>query len=132
MKWRDMTIGRRIAFGFGVVLVLLTLTGVLTYVGVGGIVLNASEVIDGNKLDGELAQKEVDHLVWCKKVNALLTDDSIHELHVQTDDHKCGFGKWLYGEGRTQAEASGADLGAVAEGDREAPPRTPCVGHQDR
>jgi methyl-accepting chemotaxis protein len=105
MKWRNMTIGRRIALGFGIVLILLTLTGVLAYVGVGSIVLNAGEVIDGNKLDGELAQKEVDHLVWCKKVNALLTDDSVHELHVQTDDHKCGFGKWLYGEGRTQAEA---------------------------
>jgi methyl-accepting chemotaxis protein len=105
MKWRSMTIGRRIAFGFGIVLLLLTITGILSYVGVGGIVINASEVIDGNKLDGELAQKEVDHLVWCKKVNALLTDDSIHELTVQTDDHQCGFGKWLYGEGRTQAEA---------------------------
>jgi methyl-accepting chemotaxis protein len=25
-------------------------------------------------------------------------------LNVQTDDHKCGFGEWLYGEGRKEAE----------------------------
>ncbi|MCP4723145.1 MAG: methyl-accepting chemotaxis protein, partial [Desulfobacteraceae bacterium] len=63
------------------------------------------EVIDGTTLDGELAQKEVDHLNWIMDVNKLLTDDTIHELNVQTDHTKCGFGKWLYGEGRKQAEA---------------------------
>ena len=26
-------------------------------------------------------------------------------LNVETDDHKCGFGQWLYGDGRKQAEA---------------------------
>ncbi|MCK5162141.1 MAG: CZB domain-containing protein, partial [Desulfobacula sp.] len=56
-------------------------------------------------LDGELAQKEVDHLNWIVAVNKLISDDSVHELHVQTDHTKCGFGKWLFGEGRKEAEA---------------------------
>ena len=105
MNWRNMTIGKKIASGFGIVLALLALVVVLSYTGVGGIVTNATEVIEGNKLDGDLAQKEVDHLNWVNQVNALLTDDHVHELHVETDDHKCGFGKWLFGEGRKQAEA---------------------------
>ena len=100
-----MTIGRRISLGFGVVLALLAAAGVMSYIGVGGIVQNAGEVIDGNKLDGNLAQKEVDHLNWVNKVNALLTDDQVNSLNVQTDPKKCGFGKWLFGEGRYQAEA---------------------------
>jgi methyl-accepting chemotaxis protein len=71
---------------------------------VSGIVNNASQVIEGNKLDANLAQKEVDHLNWVNKVNALLTDDNVTKLDVQTDDRKCSFGKWLYGDGRKRAE----------------------------
>ena len=102
--FRNMKIGTKIALGFGVILVLLAVVGSLSYFGVGGIVRNAGQVIDGNKLDGMLAQKEVDHLNWVGKVNALLTDDSVTKLEVQTDDHKCGFGKWLYGDERKAAE----------------------------
>ncbi len=99
-----MTIGKKIATGFIVILVLLTAVCTLTFTGVSGIVHNAKEVIDGNKLDGMLAQKEVDHLKWTEDVNTCLTDESVKSLEVQTDDHKCGFGEWFYGEGRKQAE----------------------------
>ncbi len=105
MNWSNLTIGKKIAVGFGVTLILLGVVGFLSYTGVDGIVKNAGQVIDGNKLNGNMAQKEVDHLNWTNKVNALLTDENVTELAVQTDDHKCGFGKWLYGEGRKQAEA---------------------------
>ncbi|MFH2065608.1 MAG: methyl-accepting chemotaxis protein [Pseudomonadota bacterium] len=104
MKWKDLTIGKKIAVGFGVVLVLLGIVGILNYTGVGDIVNNAKQVNEGNKLDGMLAQKEVDHLNWMSKVNALLTDDTVTTLQVETDDHQCGFGKWLFGEERKEAE----------------------------
>jgi methyl-accepting chemotaxis protein len=104
MNWKDMSFGKKIAVGFGVVLILLAVVGVMSYSGVQGIVLNASQVIDGNKLDGSLAQKEVDHLNWANKVNALLTNDEVTKLEVETDDQKCAFGQWLYGEGRKDAE----------------------------
>ena len=105
MSWQSMTIGRRITYGFGIVLALLILGSVFSYTGVGSIVKNATEVISGNKLDGNLAQKEVDHLNWSNAVNRLLTDDAVTELNVETDDHQCGFGKWLYGPERKAAEA---------------------------
>lgn len=100
MSWKNLTIGKKTGIGFGVILVLLVVVGILSYTGVSGIVSDAVKVIKGNKLDGNMAQKEVDHLNWVNKVNALLTDDKLTSLDVQTDDHKCGFGKWLYGEGR--------------------------------
>ena len=104
MNWESMTIGKKITIGFGVVLILLSLVGLLSFSGVSEIVENAEEVIAGNQLDGVLAQKEVDHLNWAGKVNALLTDNSVTTLDVQTDPLKCGFGKWLYGEERKAAE----------------------------
>ena len=104
MNWSQLTIGKKIAIGFGVVIILLVVLGGLSFTGVGGIVKNASEVIDGKALDGELAQKEVDHLNWIGEINKLLTDETVTKLTVQTDHTQCGFGKWLYGEGRKHAE----------------------------
>jgi len=101
---RDLTINQQITIGFTLVLVLLILCGGFGFLGADSITRNATEVVAGNRLDGVLAQREVDHLNWVNKVNALLTDDSIHTLEVETDDHKCGLGQWLYGEGRKEAE----------------------------
>jgi methyl-accepting chemotaxis protein len=91
--------------GFGLLIVLTLVVALWSIIGISGIVSNAEEVISGNKLDGLLAQKEVDHLNWAGEVNALLTDDMITDLDVQIDDHECAFGQWLYGEGRKDAEA---------------------------
>ncbi|MBU0480195.1 MAG: CZB domain-containing protein [Proteobacteria bacterium] len=104
MNNKTMNIGQRIALGFGVVLALILALGIITEFGVSGIVGNAAQVIDGNMLDKDLAQKEIDHLNWVAKLNSLLTDDTVTTLSVETDDHQCGFGKWLYGEGRKKAE----------------------------
>jgi methyl-accepting chemotaxis protein len=110
MNWKNMGFGKKIAVGFGTVLSLLLVVVLMSIAGVGSIVENAGEVIDGNKLDGNLAQKEVDHLNWANKVNALLTDETVTRLEVETDDHKCAFGKWLYGEQRGHAETLVPDL----------------------
>lgn len=72
---------------------MLTLAGVLSYLGVDGIVKNAEEDIAGNKLDATLAQKELDHLIWANTVNSLLTQNKVSEFNVQTDPHKCSLGK---------------------------------------
>ena len=66
-------------------LVLVCVLAGWSVYGVGGIVQNAKEVINGNKLRAEMVQKEVDHLNWAGQVNALLTDDKVTKLDVQTD-----------------------------------------------
>ncbi|MFH1154406.1 MAG: methyl-accepting chemotaxis protein [Pseudomonadota bacterium] len=104
MGWKNFTVGKKIGSGFGITLFLLVVLGLISFTGVGDIVNNASEVIAGKALDGELAQKEVDHLNWAGEVNKLLTDEHVTELTVETDHTKCAFGKWLYGEGRKNAE----------------------------
>ncbi|MFH2035601.1 MAG: methyl-accepting chemotaxis protein, partial [Candidatus Zixiibacteriota bacterium] len=44
------------------------------------------------------------HLNWANQVSALLTDDEVTELKVQTDPHKCAFGSWYYSDNRKHAE----------------------------
>ena len=101
----SMSIGKRLAAGFGIVLTLVVVLAGWSIYGVGGIVKDATEVIEGNKLRAEMVQKEVDHLNWAGKVNALLTDDEVTNLDVQTDPKKCAFGKWYYSDARKEAEA---------------------------
>jgi len=104
MKWQNLRMSRKFSIGFGVVLFLLILVSAWSGKGISNIVANAEEVIAGNQLRGEMVQREVDHLKWAGALNALLTDDEVTVLEIQTDHHKCGFGKWYYGAGRTEAE----------------------------
>lgn len=113
MNWKNLSIGKKLGAGFALILVLLGVVGLLSYAGVGDIVTNAGIVIDGNKLNSALTQKEVDHLNWAEKVNALLTDEKVTTLQVETDDHKCALGKWLYGKERKQAEELVPSLGPM-------------------
>jgi len=105
MGWKNLRMAVKFVIGFGAILVLLTMVAGWSGLGISGIVDDASEVIAGNALRGEMVQREVDHLKWAKALNGLLTDERIRELNVQTDPHKCDFGKWFYGEGRSEAEA---------------------------
>ncbi|MBU1003398.1 MAG: CZB domain-containing protein [Proteobacteria bacterium] len=104
MSWKDLGLKIKFSVGFGFVLVLLTVVGLWSILGVGRIVDNAGEVIAGNKLKGNFTQRVVDHLKWAEQVAAYLTDKDVKELNVQLDPHKCAFGQWYYGEERKQAE----------------------------
>jgi methyl-accepting chemotaxis protein len=104
MNWKNIRLSGKFTIAFGIVIALLIVVAFWSISGIGGIVSDAEEVIDGNKLRTTLEEKYVDHLKWAQDVNQLLTDDEVHELHVQTDPHKCAFGKWYYGEERKKAE----------------------------
>ena len=45
-----------------------------------------------------MTQREVDHLKWAMNVAKFQGDESLHQLDVEKDEHKCGFGKWYYGD----------------------------------
>lgn len=110
MKWKNLKLSAKLYIAFGLVIVLLIIVSVWSNNGIGGIVSDAEEVIDGNKLRTEITQKHVDHLKWASALNQFITDDNITELKVQTDPHKCAFGQWYYGEGRKNAELLAPEL----------------------
>jgi methyl-accepting chemotaxis protein len=104
MRWKDCKLCVKFGVGFGMLIVLIVALGGWAAMGINGIVTDAEEVIAGNSLRGNFTQKVVDHLKWAEKVNELLTDPDVHTLNVQTDPHKCAFGKWYYSDERTKAE----------------------------
>ena len=115
MSWKNLKLSMKLSIGFGVVLVLLAGLVVWSVIGVQGIVRNAEEVIVGNELRGDMVQREVDHLNWANDVNALLTDDSVNELTVETDPTQCAFGKWYYSDARREAEQVVPELAPILD-----------------
>lgn len=113
MKWKDLKLSKKFFIAFGIIIGFLLAAGYWSINGIGGIVENAEEVIKGNQLRTNLESKYVDHLIWAKELNKLLTDENVTELTVQTDPHKCAFGKWYYGEGRKNAEELAPELATI-------------------
>lgn len=105
MSKKSTTVGKKIAMAFGALLVLLVVISGWSMFGLNSITGNAEDVVEGDGIAAEILHREIDHLNWANQVNGLLTNDQITELNVQTDPHKCAFGKWYYGEGRKNAEA---------------------------
>jgi methyl-accepting chemotaxis protein len=104
MKWKNLKLGKKFFISFGLIIILLVGVGFWSTSGIGKIVQNAEEVIEGNILRTELEKKYVQHLLWSSEVSKILIDSTIMELNVETDPHQCAFGKWYYGEGRKNAE----------------------------
>jgi methyl-accepting chemotaxis protein len=99
------SLGKKMTFGNAVVILFLVVTAAWAIVGIGRIVSNGEQVIGGNKLRAAMLQREVDHLNWANAVLSRLSQEKGGKLEVQVDPHKCAFGEWFYGHGRTDAEA---------------------------
>ncbi|MGK5091943.1 methyl-accepting chemotaxis protein [Deltaproteobacteria bacterium TL4] len=104
MSWKDIKIGFKIFIGIGCVLLMLAFVGYWSFSGIDAIVSDGVEASQGNRLRGELLQREVDHLNWTVKLSNFINDDKVSTLTIETDYRKCGFGQWFYGEGRKTAE----------------------------
>ena len=115
MKWKDLKLSKKFTVAFGLTLIILA--GVATWAlnGIGHIVGNAEEVIEGNKLRTDLEHKYVQHLQWARDVNRFVTNNHGTELNVQLDHTQCDFGKWYYGEGRKHAEELAPELHDLME-----------------
>lgn len=113
MNWKNIKLRNKLYLGFCIILGLLVFTSILSYTGTGKIKIQAQSVILGNQIDSMLAQKEIEHLNWFTKVNELWTDSKTMQIDAQTDDHKCGFGNWLFGEERRKLESLYPDLSGL-------------------
>ena len=97
-----LKLSKQIFWGFVVVGGLLVVLGLVSYFGIDSIntKTNASQFAADSV--AQLQKMELDHFKWAAKVEHALLQDYTPGLQVdvEKDDHKCAFGKWLYGEPR--------------------------------
>lgn len=104
MGWKDIKLSYKFSIGFGSLILLLVFLGLWAVYGIGNIVHDSEEVIEGNKLKADFVQKIVDHMNWAEQLNTLLTDSRVDSVNIETDPRMCAFGKWSYSDERKKAE----------------------------
>lgn len=104
MRWNDLSIGKKLAIGFGFVGFLLVLISIVSWLGFGKISTKVDQNIYLNESAEIMLKREIDHMNWQNKVIIFLLDENSTTLKVKSDDHACKLGKWLYGEERNKLE----------------------------
>ncbi|THB77555.1 MAG: bacteriohemerythrin [Desulfobulbaceae bacterium] len=105
MSWKNLSMIKKLGFGFGLILLMLI---TISYLGWFGLRTLLGEAVDQTALasvNALMLQKEIDHLNWRDKVTEVMIESRVNELNVKTDHKTCSLGKWLYGPDRKQAEA---------------------------
>jgi len=112
---RKIGLRAKMALGFGLLL-LMMLSGVVVSDVLFSVINRFSdEAFKLNNSHTELLQRTIDHLNWVKKVDDLFIKENVATLQVETDDHKCKVGQWLYGEGAKQFILKHPELGPMVE-----------------
>jgi methyl-accepting chemotaxis protein len=98
-----MSFGKKMGVAFGTVIVLLTVISLTGYRATQDVSRLARQAEETNQLAVLFGEKIIDHLDWLQKVDTYLMSPTADGLQVETDDHNCKLGQWLYGPGRKQA-----------------------------
>lgn len=110
MNWKNLNLATKFSIGFGTIVIILAIIAFWAINGIGNILNDSGQVIEGNKLRTNLNEKYVQHLNWSNKLNSLIFDSEVTEIDIQTDPHKCAFGQWYYGEGKKDAISLAPEL----------------------
>ena len=63
-----------------------------------------ADILSRPRQDTMLLAAEVGHLQWASRVQKYLLDNGKKPLDALLDGHKCAFGRWLYGPGKSGLE----------------------------
>lgn len=114
MKWSELNIGKKIGIGFTLVLVLLLVFGVWNFIGLFSLRDQNEFVLKTSNLIYDLAQREIDHLLWVSRLRDLI-DAHNHNFDIELDPTKCKLGQWLSSPERAEIESRIPELTPIIE-----------------
>ena len=98
MQWKNLKIGTKLSLGFGSIIILLLIVSANSYRNFHETKTYVDQALLQEERKGFLLEKEIDHLKWMGTLSDLFLKDEVCSVQVETDDHKCGLGKWLYSD----------------------------------
>ncbi|AGW13722.1 putative methyl-accepting chemotaxis sensory transducer [Megalodesulfovibrio gigas DSM 1382 = ATCC 19364] len=110
MQWKNLSIGSKLAVGFGTVLLLLVLLGFRAVRGTEEVLEGMHSVTDAVMDIYLLKVNETSHLAWSTEVAQGLILEDMEQVAAQADHTQCEFGKWYYGPERKVLETEHPEL----------------------
>jgi len=104
MHLKDLSISTKLLLAFGTVLLFLTIITVLSWLRFGSVTSALDHADYSTHLNKIILEREIDHLKFVNKAGHFFTDGTLKSMQVETDDHQCALGKWLYGSERKDVE----------------------------
>jgi methyl-accepting chemotaxis protein len=101
---KKMSLMTKLISGFMIVGLVTLIVGWVGYRGISNSLDTTQKLIFFEDITKELLQREIDHLNWAGKIGEFQRDETITDLGVEMDEHKCGFGKWYYSSEKGKAE----------------------------
>jgi len=89
MKWKDLSIGKKLTIGFSIVLVLLALISAAALSRFWTIKHEVRIAVAQEENRAFILQKEIDHLIWLAELSDLFLNQEAHSVQVEKDDHLC-------------------------------------------
>jgi len=111
--FKNMKLGTRLIFGFVAIAIIALAIGFIGWKGIGDCRNLSDRLSHLQDIGQELTQREVDHLKWTLNVGKFQGDESLRQLDVEKDEHKCGFGKWYYSDERKKAEIASPEIAGL-------------------
>ena len=115
MRFRDISITTKLLLASGSILLFLSLITVVCWLRFGSVVTELDHADYSTQLNKEILAKEIDHLKFMNQAGRFFSDPSQKSMQVETDDHKCPLGKWLYGSERQAAEKNTPSLAPLLQ-----------------
>ena len=104
--WRDLNLNKKIGVIIGILLfIIIGMTG-LFYLRLEIISKDMTYADLSSDLNSVVLAREIDHWRWISSLQRYVYDESLTDLTIQEDGHKCGFGQWYYGPDRASAETA--------------------------
>lgn len=115
MSWRDLRIGVKLGIGFGAVLILFAVSTMLNFSNLKGVKKQVQALGNAEEQKAFMVEKEVDHYKWITALSQIFLDENARTVDVQMDDHKCGLGKWMYGDDAAELARKSPEFASIIE-----------------
>ena len=105
----------KLGMGFGGRVTFMIVISVVTYFTMSSFSSNMTELESLTALEKEMIHKEGDHLRFMSTASSFFYEPTVKKMNVETNHQNCALGKWLFGEGRKEAERNLPSLSPMIE-----------------
>ena len=95
MKFVKMSIGKKLAVSFLILILLMAFVSSVTTTGMFGIRTQWERVDEIESLVASLTQREAEHLQWVMNLQEYLISGATQAISLEMDPTQCNLGKWL-------------------------------------